>query len=202
MHWWNDGHMGIMHPCNAPNLRPFCRGVLPLFRHIALTVRRSLKIIEIQRVLLRFNKDAAASPPSSQTYPIETGSPRPSNIKLLSPGAVFSKWSPRFKGSKVSRNQRIKKEGQLRHHDLAAVQHVNTLGQRNAHVALHLFAVNGATLHIANRNERFLRSHYDDFAIAHVHVHVRICISSRPISVFTCPSFFGKHVPSRTPCGK
>ena len=75
MHWWNDGHMGIMHPCNAPNLRPFCRGVLPLFRHIALTDRRSLKIIEIQRVLLRFNKDAAASPPSSQTYPIETGSP-------------------------------------------------------------------------------------------------------------------------------
>ena len=39
MHWWNDGHMGIMQPCNAPNLRPFCRGVLPLFRHIALTGR-------------------------------------------------------------------------------------------------------------------------------------------------------------------
>ena len=22
MHWWNDEHMGIMHLCNAPNLRP------------------------------------------------------------------------------------------------------------------------------------------------------------------------------------
>ena len=39
MHWWNDEHMGIMHPCNAPNLRPLCRGALPLFRHIALTGR-------------------------------------------------------------------------------------------------------------------------------------------------------------------
>ena len=55
--------MGIMHPCNAPNLRPLCRGALPLFRHIALTGRRGLKTIETQRVLLRFNKGAAASSP-------------------------------------------------------------------------------------------------------------------------------------------
>ena len=39
MRWWNDGHMGIMHLCNAPNLRPFCRGALPLSRHTALTGR-------------------------------------------------------------------------------------------------------------------------------------------------------------------
>ena len=39
MRWWNDGHMEIMHLCNAPNLRPLCRRALPLFRHIALTGR-------------------------------------------------------------------------------------------------------------------------------------------------------------------